>query len=210
MYIVCRGMTVCARCYIMFVYLNRSFLILFGEPCHVGQPLSSTSVQLSLSANRLGRLLKKAPESLRARVSGSTVDPRVCEHGCALVSSGTHFWEARTEHWKPQGTSEGSPASLGCSFHHGDNPLVRRKKVAVSRWCGHEQLNRGLQKPCDTSYYMLSEPWHVARPFSRTAVRQVPPSTVSVTDRKSTGEPFRAELSSPKVGLGVLEDGYTC
>jgi hypothetical protein len=28
-YTVCRGMTVCARCYIMFVYLNRSFLILF-------------------------------------------------------------------------------------------------------------------------------------------------------------------------------------
>ena len=26
---VCRGMTVCARCYLMFVYLNRSFLILF-------------------------------------------------------------------------------------------------------------------------------------------------------------------------------------
>jgi hypothetical protein len=28
-YTVCRGMTVCARCYLMFVYLNRYFLILF-------------------------------------------------------------------------------------------------------------------------------------------------------------------------------------
>ena len=84
------------------------------------------------------------------------------------------------------------------------------EKVTVSRWCGRGWLNRGLQKPCDTSYYMLSEPWHVGRPFSRTAVRHVPPSTVSAADRKSTGEPFRAELSSPKVGLGVLEDGYTC
>jgi len=85
-----------------------------------------------------------------------------------------------------------------------------REEVASRRWCGHKRLNRGLQKPCDTSYYMLSEPWHVGRPFSRTAVRHVPPSTVSAADRKSTGEPFRAELSSPKVGLGVLEDGYTC
>ena len=85
-----------------------------------------------------------------------------------------------------------------------------REKVAGGRWCGHKRLNRGLKKPCDTSYYMLSEPWHVGRPFSRTAVRQVPPSTVSAAGRKSTGEPFRAELSSPKVGLSVLEDGYTC
>ena len=85
-----------------------------------------------------------------------------------------------------------------------------REKVAGRRWCGHKRLSRGLQKLCDTSYYMLSEPWHVGRPFSRTAVRHVPPSTVSAADRKSTGEPFRAELSSPKVGLGVLEDGYSC
>ena len=146
-------------------------------------------------------------EPLRARVSGSTVDPRVCEHGCALLSSGTHFWEARTDHWKPQGTSEGSFASLGCSFHHGDNPLVRREKVAVSRWCGHERLNRGLKKPCDTSYYMLSEPCHVARPFSCTAVRQVPPSTVSATTPptekapKSRSEPECERLRSRPQGL---------
>ena len=31
-----------------------------------------------------------------------------------------------------------------------------------------------MEKLCDTSYYMLSEPCHVARPFSHTAVRQVP------------------------------------
>ena len=42
-----------------------------------------------------------------------------------------------------------------------------------------------------------------SRRFSRTAVRHVPPLTVSAANRKSTGEPFRAELSSLKVGLGV-------
>jgi len=31
-YTVCRGMTVCARCYVMFVSLNKYFLILFEHP----------------------------------------------------------------------------------------------------------------------------------------------------------------------------------
>ena len=63
-------------------------------------------------------------EPLRARISGSTVDPRVCEHGCALLSSGARFWEARTDHCKPQGTSAGSHASLRCRVHPSDNALV--------------------------------------------------------------------------------------
>ena len=83
-----------------------------------------------------------------------------------------------------------------------------REKVTVSRWCGHEWLNCGLQKPCDTSYYMLSEPCHVARPFSRTAVRHVPPSTVSAAYRESTREPLRARKSGSKIDFyGVWEHG---
>ena len=98
---------------------------MLDEPCHVGRPLSSTSVQLSLSANPLGRLPRKQQRAAPSqRVRGSTVDPRVCEHGCALLSSCTSFWEASADHWKPQGTSAGSPASLGCRVHPGDNPLV--------------------------------------------------------------------------------------
>ena len=69
-----------------------------------------------------------------------------------------------------------------------------REKVTVSRWCGHEWLNRGLQKPCDTSYYMLSEPCHVARPFSRTAVRQAPLSTVSVAYREKHPRAPRSQI----------------
>ena len=42
---------------------------------------------------------------------------------------------------------------------------------------------------------MLSEPCHVARPFSCTAVRQVPPSTVSAAYRESAREPLRARKS---------------
>ena len=83
-----------------------------------------------------------------------------------------------------------------------------REKVTVSRWYGHEWLNRGLQKPCDTSYYMLSEPCHVARPFSRTAVRHVPPSTVSVAYRESTREPLRARKSAAEVNPGVCKAGH--
>ena len=137
--------------------------------------------------NRLGRLQQR--ETLRTRMSGSTVDPRVCEHGCALLSSGTSFWEAGADHWKPQRTSEGSrPRRFDVVLTPVTTHSSGREKVAGRRWCGHKRLNRGLQKPCDTSYYMLSEPWHVGRPFSRTAVRHVPPSTVSAADRKSTPE----------------------
>ena len=56
--------------------------------------------------------------------------------------SGTSFWEARTDHWKPQGTSEGLPASLECCvFTPVTKPIVWRGKVTVSCRCGHEQLN---------------------------------------------------------------------
>jgi hypothetical protein len=47
-YTVCRGMTVCARCYLMFVYLNRYFLILFE---HYTQILTARSLVHSRGAN---------------------------------------------------------------------------------------------------------------------------------------------------------------
>ena len=68
-----------------------------------------------------------------------------------------------------------------------------REKVTVSRWYGHEWLNCGLQKPCDTSYYILSEPCHVARPLSRTAVRHVRPTTVSVAYQEKHPKAARSQ-----------------
>ena len=75
-----------------------------------------------------------------------------------------------------------------------------REKVTVSRWYGHEWLNCGLQKPCDTSYYMLSEPCHVARPFSRTAVRHVRPATVSVAYREKHPRAARSQKERVEAG----------
>ena len=80
-----------------------------------------------------------------------------------------------------------------------------REKVTVTCWCGHEQLNCSLQKLYGTSCYMLSEPCHVARPCSRTGVRQVPPSTVSAAYRESTREPLRARKSAAEVNPGVCK-----
>ena len=142
-------------------------------------------------------------------MGGSTVDPGICEHGCASWPSGTGFWKARSGHWKPQGTSAGSPASRSdVVFTLVTTHSFGREKVTVSRLCGHERLNCGLQKPCDTSYYMLSEPYRVARPFSRTAVHQVPPLTVSATYRESTREPLRAGKSAAEVVPGVCKPGH--
>ena len=108
----------------------------------------------------------------------------------------------------PRGRQRARPRRFDVVFTPVTTHSFEREKVTVSRWCGHGWLNRGLQKPCGTSYYMLSEPCHVARPFSRTAVRHVPPSTVSVAYRESTREPLRAQKSAAKVDPGVCKPGH--
>ena len=105
----------------------------------------------------------------------------------------------------PRGRRQSRPRRSDVVFTPVTTHSCGREKVTVSRWCGHERLNCGLQKPCDTSYYMLSEPCLVVRPFSRTAVRHVPPSTVSVAYRESTREPLRArEKARPRSNLGSV------
>ena len=71
----------------------------------------------------------------------------------------------------PRGRRRARPRRSNVVFTPVTTHSSGREKVTVSRWCGHEWLNCGLKKPCDTSYYMLSEPCHVARPLSCTAVR---------------------------------------
>ena len=108
----------------------------------------------------------------------------------------------------PRGRRQARPRRSDVVFTPVTTHSCGREKVTVSRWCGHERLNCGLQKPCDTSYYMLSEPCLVVRPFSRTAVRHVPPSTVSVAYRESTREPLRARRSAAEVDPGVCKPGH--
>ena len=74
----------------------------------------------------------------------------------------------------PRGRRRARPRRSNVVFTPVTTHSSGREKVAGRRWCGHKRLNCGLQKPCDTSYYMQSEPWHVGRPFSRTVVHQVP------------------------------------
>ena len=93
----------------------------------------------------------------------------------------------------PRGRRWAHPRRSDAMFTPVTTHSFEREKVTVSRWCGHGWLNRGLQKPCDTSYYMLSEPCHVARPFSRTAVRQAPSSTVSVAYREKHPRAARSQ-----------------
>ena len=107
----------------------------------------------------------------------------------------------------PRGRRRARPRRSNVVFTPVTTHSSGREKVTVSRWCGHERLNCGLQKPCDTSYYMLSEPCHVAKPLSRTAFHQAPPSTVSATYRESTREPLRARKSAAEVDPGVCKPG---
>ena len=93
----------------------------------------------------------------------------------------------------PRGRRWAHPRRSDAMFTPVTTHSFEREKVTVSRWCGHGWLNRGLQKPCDTSYYMLSEPCHVARSFSRTAVRQAPSSTVSVAYREKHPRAARSQ-----------------
>ena len=108
----------------------------------------------------------------------------------------------------PRGRRWAHPRRSDAMFTPVTTHSFEREKVTVSRWCGHGWLNCGLKKPCDTSYYMLSEPYRVARPFSRTAVHQVPPLTVSATYRESTREPLRAGKSAAEVDPGVCKPGH--
>jgi hypothetical protein len=108
----------------------------------------------------------------------------------------------------PRGRRKARPRRSDVVFIPVTTHSSGREKVTVSRWCGHERLKCGLQKPCDTTYYMLSEPCHVVRPFSRTAVRHVLPSTVSVAYRESTREPLRARKSAVEVNPGVCKPGH--
>ena len=120
---------VTVTCWCGHEQLNCSLQKLYGtscymlsEPCHVARPFSCTAVRQVPPSTVSRPPTEKAPETDESRsepeLSGSTVDPRVCEHGCALLSSGTSFWEARTDHWKPQGTSE--RARLACIYHCSD------------------------------------------------------------------------------------------
>ena len=117
-------------------------IYMLDEPCCVGRPFSSTSVQLSLSSQPSRSPTEEAPESRsEPELAAPPSTPGSVSMAVLCYYQVHAFGRPAPINESPRGRRQSRPRRSNVVFTPVTTHSSGREKVTVSRWCDHEWLS---------------------------------------------------------------------